>query len=52
MNVQKEAIKNLSSAPGIKVMIALKEAIKGLAKSLQKEIDDKIEFHKTTILAS
>ena len=52
MNIQKKAFNNLSSAPGIKIMIALKEAMKGLTKSLQKEINEKIKSHKTKIMES
>ena len=39
---QKEALSNLNSAPGIKIMIAIKKAVKGFASRLYKEIDKKI----------
>ena len=39
---QKEALSNLISAPGIKIMIAIKKAVKGFASRLYKEIDKKI----------
>ena len=43
---------NLQSSPGIKVMVAVKQAMKRLTEYFKSEIDNKINDHTAKILKS